>query len=727
MLKFDGSHEHAAPVAEQGPTAGVPAPAAKKRLLVANQAAAANVRQRIQASSDHAATANDPQRGELTSPEQAPSGAMTLVELDAYAFLHPEWLEQATSGTAAELKAMLLYARNVPGAIAGLGHFSCRELIAGKLGQDVSYAGYSVAVYTGHIRTVVHTLERARKYGAAIQSLLRVMRQPDLREIIPQSGRYGDCLGLLIDRNLVDSFTDYVLLQQPLLTARNGAEIDGFVQFHQETGGKVTQYRERLKHVRTPHHFEVAALEQLVVNEADTSKSRPLLIVLHTAEDWNGAFMRSPVLSQVILDRRNNVILIEGARSLDSAGQQLAAAAVRYGQRGRVDQVLISGHGEGRLMELAANGAGARKLKSERLQLGGKDKATTTLLDIILRTMDASTPNHRILLDSCLVNSSEIPLGTPIASSPEKGAKDLREAFEKNPSLAEYVRERARALGKNIEVFGANGSLDTAMGTRYIDAKSAALALVVPTDPAVTGSKLEYVEHGKESVGVLRALVQSWAQDANACKAAVLRRLSTKPGNDWSANIIAACFRRTLDCWDDPGHILSLSRSAVPLSALDHGDCSARRLVEEVPVTDRDALFSSLIGTELVRSTPRVALLIDQAWMQTRADRIAPFLSVLGASFTFRTAKPLVDVDLAIAAEGALSAGDGSMVLAMLLMRNVRPAALAHLRKVVVGRRVPRRVVDLLDGELTEGEFIAGVEQLVARDARADPATTRGG
>ena len=80
----------------------------------------------------------------------------------------------------------------------------------------------------------------------------------------------------------------------------------------------------------------------------------PLLLILHTGTDWNGAFHRDSALTDLVAHPRNLTVMVEGPETLEAAGSAAATIADRQGQHHRIQQLMLAGHGAPQAMDLEA-------------------------------------------------------------------------------------------------------------------------------------------------------------------------------------------------------------------------------------------------------------------------------------------------------------------------------------------------------------------------------------
>src|SRR5207302_991931 len=142
----------------------------------------------------------------------------------------------------------------------------------------------------------------------------------------------------------------------------------------------------------------------------DTSKTKPVTLVLHSALDWDGAYHRDSNMTNVLKDTRNLTLLIEGVESIGAIKGRIDPLAQKYGKGGVIDQVMIAGHGDNNAIELGGKMAmgddGKMDQKGDPLKVG--DANSQALIDELLGHMDPSSPNHTIVFNACLTNSNAV-------------------------------------------------------------------------------------------------------------------------------------------------------------------------------------------------------------------------------------------------------------------------------------------------------------------------------
>jgi hypothetical protein len=358
------------------------------------------------------------------------------------------------------------------------------------------------------------------------------------------------------DATLVDYVIDYNNVVNPVLDAENGREIESMRDMRKD-GTPYATYKGSLPEVKNYHRFEEKGLEKLAANKKDTSRSKPFTLILHSALDHNGAYHRDPNMTAVLAHPKNLTLMIEGAETLDAVKAQVDPLANTYGQpgadgKGKIDQVMIAGHGNSSVIELTGKmqmgKTGEMEETGEDVKNG--DPKSAALLDELLKHMDPASPHHKLVFNACLTASNSVD-SQAISDAVKAGkspADAVKEAMKKNPSFVAALADRANALGVGgITAVGANNSI----GQVELMDKSGEMKLHDPADPEATGTKIAYVEFGVEPLGVLRAVVESWAQDKTATLDAMKRRLKSSKISDWHNQIVVPIFQIILASYPD--------------------------------------------------------------------------------------------------------------------------------------------------------------------------------
>ena len=172
------------------------------------------------------------------------------------------------------------------------------------------------------------------------------------------------------------------------------------------------------------------------------------------------------------------------------------------------------------------------------------------------------------------------------------------------------------------------------------------IGLSVPGDPDLIADKLTYVEFGTEPEGCMRALLEQWAADQIAgthnCRDAVLRRIGAgksahvPTANTWRESIIQPLYDLAVHHYWGNGDALrqmgTLAGSIFELYWPGHTTASSLDASLAVLSTPAhiDQLLTRVSAEPHYAATPRVALVIEQAWIQHNPARRAHFLTSLG-------------------------------------------------------------------------------------------------
>lgn len=469
------------------------------------------------------------------------------------------------------------------------------------------------------------------------------------------------------------NFIGYLTTVRPVLSADDGSEVDSFLALRGE-GGTPASYMATVTHVKNYHHFTKPTLDGLVTNEAVPQwkqnfwfTKKPMTAVLYPAVDHNGAFHRNLGLERMVTSSDMLTIVIEGLATVADYRSQLAPVAARYGMDGQIQQAMIGGHGNSNVLGLAGAMLGAGIAEDSLGTTGTEGTNTTDLMSELTRLMSSDPTQRRIVLDACLTNSHAV--STALRASPADAAADVNSAIAANPSLRDFV---AGMAGAGANVFGANASFAPAQ-TTFLTPGTTNIGVAVPGDPDLIANKLTYVEFGTEPEGCMRALLECWAADQIAatheCRDAVLRRIGagasphvTVPNRDsWRESIIQPLYDLAANHYWGNGEALRqmgfLAGSVFELYWKGHttaGSLDANLAVLSGNAAHVDRLLGSVAGDPQYAANPRVAIVIEQAWMQHNPARRAQFLTALGRYGTCLEAAADVDMGMVMAQVPAL-------------------------------------------------------------------------
>lgn len=600
--------------------------------------------------------------------------AMTLSQFDAYANAQADWATSSTLGADKEkIRSILAFARKSAALVLGAcGDFTVADLLVVAAGQgassDANLTAYSRAASVGkntgtiHIETPATSVAEAVNWGEAIAKLEKGIGGLIIERVIPQNGTYQG-LKQLVDNGAVDDFIKYYKDVKPLLDAQNGREIRSYLLFHGEGGqAKYPGYKGSLPEIRNYHRFTVPQLDALAANRAAAAGNKakkpaplPICVVLQTALDHNGAFHRDPFMTAVITRVTHLTLFAEGKDSLGAFGTELTKFAA-FGKDNKVDEIMVAGHGNSKLMELAGDKqVGKNRAGKDIYGTAAEEDVTVDPADTVenrratddfiktIKSVLRDDPNSRVVLNACLTASNSID-GVSLDPDPDKAAKQIRDAIAADPSLATAMKTKLGA--HKAQVRGANasfGQVSLLDGGGNID-------IVSGSDPKLTAPKLEYAEGGTEPTGVLRATLESWGNDRVATIDALKRRIAAKGGDtSWREKVITALMKIIVANKDDAGLISTFTDTAGALGHLTaRPDCKVSALKGHVPVTHMDAIFTDLTGSDVWTdaSTNYVPAVVFQVWIEKNNGKIGDFLTFLNAS-TFNTQNAAAFFDLA--------------------------------------------------------------------------------
>ena len=205
-------------------------------------------------------------------------------------------------------------------------------------------------------------------------------------------------------------------LQQTDVDSSSGA--DRNVEFQQvldllNRGFGILIYLPLLGRIRNLHRFTSETLDRLMVNFKDTSHTKPLQLVIHSAHDPSASFRGDqPLIETLVTNIDTLVLMLEGMASLADVTAEIPKIASTFGKPdgkgvNRIARVMISADGETREVGMAGTGvptvAGGRvDYPEEKLDLDNNAKATTDLIDALLNNLDPANV-AKIVFNGCLV------------------------------------------------------------------------------------------------------------------------------------------------------------------------------------------------------------------------------------------------------------------------------------------------------------------------------------
>ena len=670
--------------------------------------------------------------------------AMTLTQFDGYARTQADWATGPAIGADKDkLWALLEKARSQEAFLAGCGPMNVAGILPVMTDAKrlAALEHYCAAVHKDRATVEIEptgNLGEAIKMGDALPTLEATPGGVTIKTIMKQQSGKTQLQDMIADK-AIDPFTKYVQTSHPVLMANDGAEIDSYLAMKAE-GVDPAAYKAKVPRIRNLHRFEKAALDALAVNEGDTSKTKPFTLILHSALDHNGAFHRDPNITKVAKHPKNVTIMIEGKETLAEVQADIDPLAKQYGKGDKIDQVMFAGHGAARIIELAGkvkdgkdgDGKDTVVADSDDVDLDNNQARTDALFTELMNHMDPASPNHRVIFNACLTNSNAVE--GPLDPDPVKAQAQIKAAIAKDASLATTFKEKAKAMGKDIDSRGANGSIGE---IGLINRTTGALDLVSTTDPHVTDTKIKYVELGKEPEGVMRAVVEEWANDKTACLDAIARRQKAAAAGNWDARLIHAMLGAVAANPDNAGLMNEFANGAAAISeAVFEDECRVNRVADAVPSAYRAKILGELAKAAEWTADLYLPLVFYQVWSKIDASKAPAFLTQL-AKFTCHSAARFVDVDFLIGAgvlDGLLPVPPpatppvGALTLALIDVAQRRDKAsaraISYLQGVLGAERwFPARlgVTARLDGLATENEILIAIDRAKPSAKTPDP------
>lgn len=624
---------------------------------------------------------------------------LTLKRLNSYAEDQADWHSSPTLTPAERtlIRNLLSFAREEdPQILAACGSMKAKD-VADKCFQEGaprprvrylrSYSKAASSAAQPFRLSPTRDVDQALKWGEDIEDLQSDIPDYVLKGAMPQSA-----FKELSRLGKVDDLTTYYTECNPILQAANGSDIISFLEMRvTDNVDPVAAYKGKIPQIRNFHRFHREVLTKLEANWKDKSKSKPLTLILHSALDHNGAFHRDRGLKQVFERVDIHALMIEGKSTLSEVTSELPGIAATYGMNGKIDQVMFAGHGNARSIQLAgdiANDNGTLKETNRSLNLDTSEEEVNTLFDTLLDTMDkapdafwkksrraqeaALQPHRRVVFNACLTNSNHVPFKQVLVEgNPKKARKQVRQYIKGHASLATHFQNRATAKKSAVTGVGANASIkevgliDNATGSLDIVAKKEVLRTLLgldeakataKEDPYVTASKLEYVEHGKEPLGALRAVLEAWAAESSsesaACKAAMERRVAKGVSTEWDEAIIRACYHLILSEYGVNNHkvmrlLESLASSMAHIKGESHATVSGLKNAGWLMSSAKDIvihILSRLTATDAWAASHHIPLIAYQVWCKHDSNKESHLFKHLGDHFTCASASRFLDM-----------------------------------------------------------------------------------
>jgi hypothetical protein len=732
-----------APVEAEAPGAGPAAAGVLALQRGAGNAAVSAMLSRRRLARDPTATApppaaapSDPRAVAVTASDPAAAGAMTLSAFDEFTRKQADWASQAAFAAdpvaTAELRDVVVLGQENGGDFLGAaGRLKMADLRPAVKTDGAKLRAYGRAVKAGGW-TPATTVADAVAWGDAADKLSSALGETAFKETVKQ-GPLGRNVADLIAAGAVDDYADFVRTTNPLLSAKEGSEVRSFLALRAEGGWK--KYVGNVGPVRNLHHFAKGALEGLQKNAADTSRAKPLAVVMHSTVDHNGAFHRDPNIDQVVTAPQSTTIIIEGSGTLDAAGGALNKVVADYGQGTppKARQIMLAGHGNSRVTELAGDRGPDGAMKTENVDLDKNNAESLKLIQTMLANLDHD-PKARIVLNGCLTASAEAKGPLPRGASPadrQKAHDDLAAELQKNRSLADTIRDMAAAQGiKPGQVSASNSSFGSE--TSLIDPATGDLGLRSPDDPQLTNAdKFAYLEDAGEAGGAGRALVECVVADPVKAKASIQKRLThSKARMPWDDTVIKALLREALVDLGDVAFLNLAARFAGGASEIQFLDMARVGLIAGAPADVLDRMLGRLEkDPQFAKEGAHLRLVAYEVWMAGNATKAPKFISHL-AGFTAQDAKDMVSLRwMKPLYATLLPGGNGAGELRLALLEVVGngaaadPAAVEFLRKRRTGAAFtdPNEITLALGGRSSAAAVLELIKEPSGSASTPDP------
>jgi len=425
---------------------------------------------------------------------------MTLAGFNRYTRRQEEWFVEPSLSATDQADLWDLVRRIAEGGyiLAGAGDLPISSLRAVNDANWTNLAAFGRACYSGGNTVRIlpaslpgYTMAQRIALGSTLIGLEAIIPAAVLKLTVSEAQLLDVRSG-----GLLPALSFYWLTFQPHLqevytpaAGARGLEFQRILDLLNGPG--ILPFIALLGRIRNLHRFSVPTLTKLMTNFADTSRSRPVHLLLVSGHDAPGSFRANiPLVENLVVNSPNNVLVLEGQASLAGITAQIPVIAGTYGQADaggtfRIGQAMICGHGETRMIELAGTGAPivsptAVTYPTDSLDLDANNVAATALIDTLTRHLDPATA--RIVYTGCLEGSTAVPANPPAASI---------SGYFNNlacQNLVAYTEARGKAQGLSP---GFARGMRAVAGTPAVFMDAAGnLAVQYPFDPDAHGTAL---------------------------------------------------------------------------------------------------------------------------------------------------------------------------------------------------------------------------------------------
>lgn len=638
---------------------------------------------------------------------------LSLPDLDAYIKAQADWFTEPTLAAPADRDAvwkvvhLIAKGPHVTTALPTTHAGEIVKLAPADMTKLQSYLDcFDTVTETIQLTTPAASLARALELGQGLADLKGFVPTPVLRIVIPEAG-----LTYLVNNKKITELRTYYTTFKPTLETQ-----DEWPHIVKVLDDGVTKYSALAAWIHDLHVFTVATRDQLRKNITDTSRARPVMLILFSAMDWNTAFLQGANIEAAALNTKTLALVVQGGGSLAAATGEVTRIADTYGQRpmvtdpmtgksvpgpGRLGQVVIAGHGEDTSVEMGSPGTGpSADLNSknvdydqDKLDSTNPGGGTEALIDTIISRMDPKDVD--IAFAGCLVNSHNLDAKTNLTGTSAQQQKKLQAALAKHPNLADYVRDRIKKAGATGTVTAANAS--ATFDSFNIDPATGKARISSLFEPKLGGTKLEYLQQGNEPEGALRAALECFADPAigpmKTTTEIHTRVTGLAASKDWWQVITRTGFELCLPKGAgnvDAAKLLDVShRIGAWFEIMWENTSNLNRLVSSIKGDEWKTVFPAMLGTTEGSTADHIQVGINEVWMHWDATKGTPFMAALTASafvretFNKHLVRAVVDPRLGALLPATASPTKGQLLLALTI------AAKDH-------KAMPKPVRDLL-------------------------------
>ncbi len=601
---------------------------------------------------------------------------LTITELEAYTTKQADWFTEP-SLTAADREAVWKVVNLFhygPHMASSLAAMHTGELAALPSRQVLSYYtdGFNPAGNSIQLSTTAPTLAKALQLGQAMKDLAAFVPGAVLRHVIPESGlQYMMTAGKIPDLEYY-----YKTFRPSLEKPEEWTHVEDLLREGVRTNAVLADWISEL------HIFTRTTRSKLKANITDKSKTKPVLLVVMSALDWNTAFLQGANVEQSVTDPHNLGLVVQG-RTLGAATAHVSRVAKDYGKGGKLGQVVLAGHGSDTSMEMGSDhtegwwDAGNNRVAYDKPgDVDTKNKpdknGTQELIDTILTSLDPATAN--LVFAGCLINSHDIdPSKSKLTGPAAAIERRLRANIKAHPNLADYVKSRMTATGTTVEMHAANAS--TGFSTFSLDPGTGKAQLSDTTDPDIGGTKLGYVRTGTEPEGVLRAALECCADEKigiASTTAEMDKRVKALAGaTSQGESCVRVAFELALH--KGAGKDVDVAMLADLVHRMRdwgeaYADTPAQRLADAVKKSEAAKIFPALLA---VGYGDDVNANYYQSWMKFDPSQAPNFMAKLGSSgmaveqFKLQLSRKILDPHLATLLPISAAPTQAQMLLAL--------------------------------------------------------------